>query len=419
MAPLPNDAESSGPAEAFRRQWSQPADVFSVLLLLGGEVVHRALGQLAGGKMATVTFSFGWASYAIMMLLASIGDAKLMPVVPSDSCLVVNVKSGYVRSNVSCVIDRLVRDYDSWMDEAIKERLNQMLDDRMRYMQQKVRKGTNIPRPGQTGLCVGVYEPSQVLGCGEPVRDLIFWSGPLVSLVQLALALIPLVTDGDWFVLLITLCGTFLALATGSLPAWAAEKWACRRGTYSSFVLTKGNGFQHAILILGNGRGLNLEDLAVASRLYQGPSDIMTRASLAVLATLWVLLLVSAAGVANGAIYLLAIGGLGMFHCIVVVGSRRKPGALGVHLEYRGVVGDMTVMGSLLQCEERYSGVGKALLPIFFPGKLLPEEVAQWAALEESKRIAKEAEQDSGTAGEESRVVESWTAHARSHQVTP
>ena len=43
----------------FRDQWIHPGDVFSVLLLLGGDVVNRALAQLAGGRLTPVTFSFG------------------------------------------------------------------------------------------------------------------------------------------------------------------------------------------------------------------------------------------------------------------------------------------------------------------------------------------------------------------------
>jgi hypothetical protein len=39
--------------------WSQPSDVFSVLLILGGDIVHRALAQLAGTSITPVTFSFG------------------------------------------------------------------------------------------------------------------------------------------------------------------------------------------------------------------------------------------------------------------------------------------------------------------------------------------------------------------------
>lgn len=40
-------------------QWSNPSDVFSILLILGGDVVGRALAQLAGGWVTPVAFSFG------------------------------------------------------------------------------------------------------------------------------------------------------------------------------------------------------------------------------------------------------------------------------------------------------------------------------------------------------------------------
>lgn len=40
-------------------QWINPGNVFAILLLLGGEVVARALAQLAGDGFAPVVFSFG------------------------------------------------------------------------------------------------------------------------------------------------------------------------------------------------------------------------------------------------------------------------------------------------------------------------------------------------------------------------
>jgi hypothetical protein len=46
-------------SEQFRLQWSHPKDVFSILLILGGDIVGRALAQLAGGWLTPVTFSFG------------------------------------------------------------------------------------------------------------------------------------------------------------------------------------------------------------------------------------------------------------------------------------------------------------------------------------------------------------------------
>ena len=64
MAPLnflhPRDFDLHGPAAAFREQWASPTNyAFTILLLLGGDVVARALAQLAGGRIVPVAFSFG------------------------------------------------------------------------------------------------------------------------------------------------------------------------------------------------------------------------------------------------------------------------------------------------------------------------------------------------------------------------
>jgi hypothetical protein len=43
----------------FWTQWKNPGDVFSVLLILGGDVVGRALAQVTGSPFTPVAFSFG------------------------------------------------------------------------------------------------------------------------------------------------------------------------------------------------------------------------------------------------------------------------------------------------------------------------------------------------------------------------
>lgn len=40
-------------------QWQNPSDVFSVLLVLGGNVIQAALAQLTGSKITPIAFSFG------------------------------------------------------------------------------------------------------------------------------------------------------------------------------------------------------------------------------------------------------------------------------------------------------------------------------------------------------------------------
>jgi hypothetical protein len=49
----------SATAEATRDQWTYPQDVFSILLILGGDIVARAIAQLAGTWITPVAFSFG------------------------------------------------------------------------------------------------------------------------------------------------------------------------------------------------------------------------------------------------------------------------------------------------------------------------------------------------------------------------
>jgi hypothetical protein len=51
-----NATFSSTPSQ---NRWSRPADVFSVLLILGGDIVNKALAQLTGDAITPVTFSFG------------------------------------------------------------------------------------------------------------------------------------------------------------------------------------------------------------------------------------------------------------------------------------------------------------------------------------------------------------------------
>lgn len=414
-------------AEELKQQWIQPSDVFSVLLLLGSEVVNRALAQLAGGMLTPVTFSFGrtqncltvssltvvgWASYAITLLLASVGDARLMPASPDGSCLAVHGKSGYVRNNSSWVIGRIMRDYDLWMHPAVNARLNHMLSERHKYMQRKTKAGIVVPRPDQTGLWISVYEPSKTAKAGTPQPDLVYWSGRAVALIQLAISAIPLATSHDWCILMITVGGTVLALVTGSLPHWKKEKWSCRRSSHSTYVVTRGDGSQHAIVVLGSGHGLNLEDLAVAGQLRYPSRNGATRISLAIVCLLWISLLVTAAGVKTRTWYLLAVGGIGIMQNVLVAGWRRDPSALGLHLDFREVTGEMETMKSLLALEAKYKNVGKSLLPIFFPGPLLPHQSLSWEALTLNAAQNQQAQLHASNIVSAPHI-ESWTAHAR------
>ena len=63
-------------SDYFAAQWVNPADIFSVLLLLGPEIVQQAVAQLAGRWVTPVAFSFGWVAYSARALLAVIGGSN-------------------------------------------------------------------------------------------------------------------------------------------------------------------------------------------------------------------------------------------------------------------------------------------------------------------------------------------------------
>ncbi|CZR57981.1 uncharacterized protein PAC_07871 [Phialocephala subalpina] len=380
----------------LRQQWTEPTDVFSVLLLLGGDIVNKALAQLSGTVLTPVTFSFGWVSYAVTTFLASVGEVKLMPSATESPCLVITAKNGYFRSNSSWVISRVLSDYESWMDPAVRTRLEKMLDERQHYMRLKTRKGTKVPRPRQTGLCISIYEPSKAQTAGEPAHDLVYWTGLGVAVLQLVTAAIPIE-----------------ACLNGETRNGLAA-----RSSQNTYVLTRGIGAQHAIVILGNGRGLNLEDLAVAGQIRYACSDAVTRTCLAGISALWVSLLVTAAGVKTNTWFLLAVGGIGIVQNVLVAGCRRDPSALGVHLEFREVIGEMTAMDALIALEDKYTKVGRSLLPIFFPGKLLPEEVARWDALKAKAIQEAEAARLDMQGRPIAEPPESWTVHAKTFEKT-
>ena len=59
------------PSSAFKAEWASPSNyAFTVLLLLGGDVVSRALAQLAGGHITPVAFSFGMSFFCICATIA-------------------------------------------------------------------------------------------------------------------------------------------------------------------------------------------------------------------------------------------------------------------------------------------------------------------------------------------------------------
>lgn len=299
-----------------------------------------------------------------------------MPPDPDCRCKVIGGKTGHARDNSSWILGRVVRDTEYWVDARVRAKVDEVLEEKFSKMK---KKDAGAVKPLIAGLVVSVYEPSKTVPAGTVARDASFWVGLPTIALQLAIASIACGVYGDWGTLLITLAGTVLSLATGLLPQWEREKWACRRGAKHDYILTRGNGSQHAILVLGNGHGLNLEDLGSGQVNAATAAGVATRVSLAVLAALWVLLLITAAGLQRQTWFLLAIGAIGILHNAYVAGAPRRPDSFGVPLDFVEVLGSASVMGALQEVETRYEGVGRAMLQEFFPGPIPDAEGRWWA----------------------------------------
>lgn len=366
----------------LRSQWTNPGDIFSLLLLIGGDIVQKAIAQLVGKHVkltekgqkfgiTPVAFSFGWVAYAFVSLMSAVGDHQLMPT-PDLPCIVINVENGFVTNNKSWILGRILRDHES----------------------------ANEVDPATVSIRIDVFDQ-------KPIRradiDFVWVLGWVVMIVQIVLSIVPWIVYDDWAIFLITICGTILALVTGALPQWQMEKWAGRplgAGKKKVTCLTRGNGSSHIMVLLGDSDAWDVESLAGAKSKVLKGTVLVTM----VLAVLWTALLISASGLKEHSWFLVGVGGIGMLQNLYAAGSYREAGTSNFHITKRGPrstiiarrqkvkdIGDsdddvkdtstdwltplpedeiVNVMGALMELEKDVPEAGLALLKAFFPGGL-------------------------------------------------
>ncbi|KAJ6594583.1 hypothetical protein B0H19DRAFT_850245, partial [Mycena capillaripes] len=333
-----------------KSQWQNPTDILTILMIIGGDVVQSALAQLVGYPVLTpVALSFGCVAYSFSAILSAVGAGSILPQ-PDIDIECINAKSNYSRPVKSWVLARLYRDLTP--------------------------PPLKTPRGGLSLLFFKTSpSPPGMRSC-----DWVYYLGVLVIVFQLGVACIPGVIQGNWVILVITAGGMLLVQLTARLPQWHDEMWAARtlkKNDSEVVCLTAGNGSAHVLVVKSEGCGLKLEDLAngriVPSRL--------TGAASVLLGFGWIAHLMTVQGVENDGWYLLAIGGVGMLQNIVSAGARRKPSALGFHLEpwmvsngKHEISSEEKVFLALQDAEEVEPYVGLALLDTFFPGGLRKNE---------------------------------------------
>jgi len=356
MSLSPNSWQS-----AIKGQWQEPHDIFSLLLIIGGDIIQKAIAQLAGGPypVTPVAFSFGWVSYSILAVMSVLGDGTLMPP-PDTPCVLIDVRKGYSRRNHSWVLGRILRD---WHEDG--EKLTHSLE---------------------ISFC-----SASIQEAGIPHPDIVWFFAVAVIISQLVVSIIPIFIDGTWTIFILTFSGTLLALGQASLPQWKLEKWSCRQNTSDRVVcLTQGNGSRRVIIIdCKKNAGLDLGDLA-SPRTRKLTSTLPWTVFFCIC---WLCHLLTATGIQTYAWYMLFIGGIGTVQNVFAVGAKREPPAFGLHLHKEAFIcpNDNVankVMAVIQEAEKRKPGLrlGLSLVDIFFPGRggLHPSE-KQWVRVQEEK----------------------------------
>lgn len=392
---MPNDTLVR---DELRAQWSNPSDIMSLLMLVGGDIVQKALAQLVGVRISPrptgpwiyltpVAFSFGWVAYAFTSLSSVFGDCRLMPQ-PDTDIKVINLSNGYERDNNSWVLSRLLRDHESAVDRA-----DLSADDKV----------TPNNSTGQVSLKIDIFiaDPVRSQGPHAGKTWYVCWA---IIVVQQVIAAIPWWVYGDWGIFLVTITGTFFALVTGALPQWTAEKWSAPLLRNDKTVaLTRGNGHQYVMVIIGGKDAWDLEAMASARQNVRRE----TRWISLTLTLFWTLLLITVSGLGEHTWYLVGVGGLGMLQNIYMSATKMSKEAVNVRFQayhdrptitgYQSSSGhkqslkdddpDNTdtdadlgedipdpdvrdVMGALMELEKTIPKAGAALVPVFFPGSV-------------------------------------------------
>lgn len=306
-------------SEALSAQWRNPSDILSLLLLIGGDIVQKALAQLTGycikpgfggrgaGRrnfhipLAPVAFSFGWVAFGFTSLTSVLGKQQLMPAVERPA-LVMNCANSFARDNQSWLLERLLRDHEARHERDTKTGGSSRCSMRI-----------DIFELGPFG------EDEEV----DPVPDRVWWTGWLTIVAQLCLSVVPWVRHGNWGVLLVLACGTVLALVTGAMPQWRREKWAgAKLERHSVHVLARGNGQRYVMVFIGSPNSYNLEVMATAKAQRHPETPIIT----CILAALWAGLLVCTSGLNQDSWFMVGIGGLGMIQNVYTAGASTSTG---------------------------------------------------------------------------------------------
>jgi len=372
-------------------QWTNPNDVLSLLLIIGGDIVQTALAQTtAGGWITPVCFSFGWVAYSFSTLVRVLGDGRLLPP-PDFPTKVFNLESSYVRENKNWVLGRILRDNELFMNK--------------------------LQQHGGNALRISIYTAVARKEGQEMSNVYTLWLWMGVTALQIGIASIPLGRDREWGVFLVTCSGIIASILAGALPQWRIEKIPLKKKSRKLIALTSGNGSRDIMIIYGDGVALDLEELAAgesprsdrvweALKMFSSPvknefgfverrhnkTEIrktymynglplgvwLTRFASFCQVVFWLALLIMVAGLKTHSWYLVLIGSVGMLQNAMLAAAARRPDRRGLPLTLVDTIATHRVMDGLMDLDATIQNAGISLRDEFFPGFLREDEKNWW-----------------------------------------
>ncbi len=140
-----------------------------------------------------------------------------MPDADIDGTVVVDAETGHSRTTKTWVLGRLLRDADDKLDKSMKNEMAHVSPETEEEIHDPaVQSGEHSlgpPKQPWEALRVTVYEvdPEPPRPHGVPTLDWVWYSGFVVILIQLIIAMLAWILDGNWGDFLITASGNLLA----------------------------------------------------------------------------------------------------------------------------------------------------------------------------------------------------------------
>ncbi|KAI0189462.1 hypothetical protein F4808DRAFT_454042 [Astrocystis sublimbata] len=313
-------------------QWSNPKDVTTILMIIGGDIVQKALAQTTG-------------------------------------CLY--TPSGYYRDNKHWIIGRIVRDMESYMSRTEPMPRSGL---RISSYNSPLRAIPLIVYGNWGVLLLTVAGTFLALVMGALPQ----WRAEKLPNRQHSSANFALTFGNGSKDIMVILGGKNKCL---DLEELAFQETPRNLRPWEKFRRAKPDYFEKPQTSLKDSVYQHRNRVQkIYDRILWGlPIGFWVTIGVCVAQSLaWLLLLLTSAGFTENAWYIILVGVIGMFQNAYLAAAERSPDSRNLPLTHVETIIRQKVMDGLMDLEIGYDGCGRPLLREFFPGVLLQDEEAWW-----------------------------------------